>query len=126
MKKDRTRDYTTDVFRVWAAAGYPTYDEALMRACDDDVTDDVTRVLYHLDILAAAQTTKTLEESGRGYIADAVRAVYCSGRHLTNKDISGRVRRHAHEAHADERTVYRWLREARRICAEYRLLYAGN
>lgn len=122
MKKDRTRDYTTDVFRVWAAAGYPTFDEALMRACDDDAS----RALYHLDILAAAQTIKDLEESERGYIADAVRAVYCTGRCLSNKDISGRVRRHAREAHADERTVYRWLREARRICAEYRLLYSGK
>ena len=39
MKKDFTRDYTTEIFRAYAAAGMPTYEAARERVYTEYVID---------------------------------------------------------------------------------------
>ena len=72
MKKDFTRDYTTEIFRAYAAAGMPTYEEARERVyktelAKRDSMDAATaitqaeiatekRTPYLLDIMAAEKT----------------------------------------------------------------------
>lgn len=138
MKKDHTRDYVTEMFRIYAAAGMPTYEEERDRIYSDAQSrcahEDAARAAayaeravekaapYLCDIMAAAETFRLLERGGRNDIARAVKAVYCAypKQPLARDTISCRVRRFASSCPADERTVYRWLREARLLCAALR------
>ena len=111
MKRDITRDYITDCFRYYACVktgrAKPETDAELA------------------DIAAAESTLKELGRIGKRYIADAIRAVYMVDPHkpLHTKSIALRVRRFAiTEGHADERTVYRWLMDGRKLCARKRNL----
>ena len=138
MKKDFTRDYTTEIFRAYAAAGMPTYEEARERVyktelAKRDSMDAATAIVqaeiatekrtpYLLDIMAAEKTLELLERGGKGIIARAVKAVYCAypTQPLHRGDITNRVRRFSLECPADTSTVYRWLKEARLLCAAVR------
>lgn len=111
MKQDYTRDYITECFRYYAnvKAGrkHPETEEEIA------------------DVAAAADTLAELSGGGKKHIADAIQAVYMVDPHkpMTNSTVSLRVRRLAiAHAHADERTVYRWLKEGRKICAKKRKL----
>lgn len=104
MKKEESRDYITAAFRYYAAvkAG-----KAKVKTIPEEEDFD-----------AVEKTLELLVRGGRRYIADAVKAVYfvdCQ-KPLRKQAITMRVRRFAITVSADERTVYRWLREARRIC----------
>lgn len=138
MKKDFTRDYTTEIFRAYAAAGMPTYEAARERVYNDELNKRVSmdaetavtqaeiatekRTPYLLDILAAEKTLDILERGGKPEIVRAVKAVYFTYpfQPLRRGDISNRVRRFSLECPADTRTVYRWLKEARLLCAALR------
>lgn len=138
MKKDFTRDYVTEIFRAYAAAGMPTYEEARERVYNNelkkrvsmDVETAVTqaeiatekRTPYLLDIMAVEKTLELLEHGGKLEIVSAVKAVYFTypRQSLRRGDISNRVRRFSLECPADSRTVYRWLKEARLLCAALR------
>lgn len=141
MKKDSTRDYVTAIFRSYAAAGCPTYaaereriyTAAIKRYIKSGPAEAVTRAEkavadagpYLSDIFAAERTMALLEANGKCCIADAVRAVYfVSPKSPIGRGVvSERVRRYARTCPADESTVYRWLREARHLCAVCRGLY---
>ena len=138
MKKDHTRDYATEMFRLYAAAGMPTYEaertriynDALRRCSQTDAARAVAfaerevekAAPYLCDIIAVAATFDLLERGGKHDIVRAVKAVYCAypTMPLRRDTISRRVRRFASSCPADERTVYRWLREARLLCAAAR------
>lgn len=138
MKKDFTRDYTTEIFRAYAAAGMPTYEEARERVYKAELAkrksiDAATaiaqaelatekRTPYLLDILSAEKTFELLEYGGKEVIVRAVKAVYCAypTQPLRRGDITDRVRRFSSECPADTSTVYRWLKEARLLCAAVR------
>lgn len=111
MKQDITRDYITDCFRYYASVkagrAKPETDAELA------------------DIAAAESTLKELGRIGKRYIADAIRAVYMVDPYkpLDKRTISYRVRWHAVVTREkSERTVYRWLREGRDLCAKKRNL----
>lgn len=138
MKKDFTRDYTTEIFRAYAAAGEPSYERARTTIYEAELSkrdhiDPQTAVSqaeaavdkqtpYLLDIMAADKTIDLLERGEKGHIVDALKAVYFIYplQPLRRGDISGRVRRFALTYPAEERTVYRWLKEARLLCAAIR------
>ena len=138
MKREPTRDYVTEIFRSWAAAGMPTYEEARERIYADELAkrshmDAETAVIqaesaadkkatYLLDILAAQKTMELLERGGKTAIIQAVKAVYfvCPSQPLRRGDVVERVWRFSALYPADTRTVYRWLKEARLLCAAMR------
>lgn len=138
MKKDFTRDYATEIFRVYAAAGMPTYESERKRIYNEELTKydcvdaeaaiiqaDVAtdkRMPYLLDILAAEKTIELLERGGKSVIVCAVKEVYCAHPTLPLRrgDITNRVRRYSLLCPADTSTVYRWLKEARLLCAAVR------
>lgn len=108
MKKEESRDYITAAFRYYAAvkAGKA----------------EIKTIPEEKDFNAVQKTLELLACGGRQYIVDAVKAVYfvdCQ-KPLSKQTIALRVRRFAITMPADERTVYRWLREARWICMSVR------
>lgn len=138
MKKEFIRDYATDALRYWAKEGKPSYEEAverirkkaIRRAGDVDPQKALAFADAELekrssalaDIMACAELWRVLRENGRGYICDAVEAVYFAEpyRALRRGEITGRVRRFATEAYVGETTVYNWLADARRLFAVMR------
>lgn len=138
MKKDFTRDYTTAAFRLYAAMGQPTYEQArrriyeteLIKHSEDDPSIAIAQAEVAvnnnapllLDIMAAEKSIELLERGKKEYIVAAVKAVYFTDPDapLRRGDISKRVRHHSLSCPTDERTVYRWLKEARLICAAIR------
>nr|DAF50981.1 MAG TPA: hypothetical protein [Siphoviridae sp. ctvhu9] len=75
-----------------------------------------------LDLLAVADTLNALTNSGKDYICQAVSAVYfvAPTKPLHKGEINLRVTKFAVNNHTDERTVFRWLKEARLLCAKLR------
>lgn len=138
MEKDFTKQYTTEAFRLFARLGCPSYERAReivyqqelnkRSECPPDIAvvqaeravEKQTPTL--LDILAVEETITLLEKGEKSNIVKAVKAVYFVNpqQHLRRGDISNRVRRFAITYPADERTVYRWLKEARLLCAAIR------
>ena len=75
------------------------------------------------DIEAVCKTFSNLMDRGKGYIIDAVKAVYFPYKgkvKIPNEILKERTLAFAMQVPCDERTVYRWLKEARTICAFYR------
>lgn len=109
MIKDHTRDYVTAMFRIWAQSN---------KKRNRDNVDDAAL----LDIAAVSQTFKQLEKSDKGYIVEAVKAVYCTlpEYELSRGSITDRVRRHALAVPCSEKQVYEWLKCARLMCAKNR------
>ena len=138
MKKDFTRDYITEVFRLYAAMGKPTHQQASEMVYEKELfkhsnlqpqvaitqaekaVENNTALL--LDILAAERTIRLLEQGEKEYIVAAVKAVYFAEPKapIRKGDVSARVRRFSLEYPVDERTAYRWLKEARLLCAALR------
>lgn len=139
MKKDFTRDYVTEAFRLYAKLGSPTYEQARQKIyeeelnrissfvppdeaviCAERATEKQTPFL--LDIMAVDKTIELLERGEKAYIIGAVKAVYFAypQQPIRKGDISDRVRRYSLQCPTDERTVYRWLKEARLLCAAVR------
>lgn len=144
MKKDFTRDYTTEMFRVYAAAGAPTYERARARIYEHELSKRAdsepliavrqaeiaveNQTPFLLDILAVDKTIKLLEQGGKQHIIEAVKAVYFTRptAQLRKGDITYLVHKFALGFPIDERTVYRWLKEARLLCAAVRGLRISN
>lgn len=121
MKADRKRDEEIRAFLRYARLGLASDVKALDQllrirgACSDEVA---------LDMLAVRDTMRMLAVLGRKEVISAVVKVYfCapSVRIYTN-EMSYRVRRAADELHCDERTLYRWLFEARTLWRRFREL----
>lgn len=113
MKKDITRDYATDAFRLYAALGKPSSAAALKSGMCQPLL---------LDVSAVNETIKKLIKDNKGYIVKAVEGVYFNlpDDVLRKGDISMRVIKMARELYATEDTVYKWLREARTLFSIFR------
>lgn len=110
MRKDPERDYATAAFRLWGSYNCPTPEESAMLMLTGKITKSEL-----CDLEACAQVFDALRKRGRGYIIDAVRAVYLClpEKTLGRTEISSRVTSFAITLPADERTVYRYLQIAR-------------
>ena len=138
MKKDYIRDYVTEMFRRYAHAGKPTYEEAKRKIYEAEikkrwnVSPDIAvkqaekavhdRTPYLLDILAVDKTMSLLRKNGREHIARAVTDVYFTSpsQLLRKGDVSARVRAFALDLPCSEKQAYLYLRQARRLCAAIR------
>lgn len=118
--RDTTRDYTVAQFRLYASLGFPSKAQV--------VADKTMHRALQLDLLAVIDTLNALTNSGKDYIRQAVCAVYFPAptEELKKGEINSRVMRCALENYTDERTVWRWLKEARLLCADYRGLNIGT
>lgn len=112
--RDTTRDYTIAQFRIYAALGCPSKAQI--------ISDKTMRQALRLDLLAVADTLNALTNSGKDYIRQAVCAVYfvAPTKPLHKGEINLRVTKFAVNNYTDERTVFRWLKEARLLCAKLR------
>lgn len=138
MKKEAARDYVIEMFRKYAAAGYPSYEQERSRIYHDALnaragssgeaavvraeTAVADHYAYLADILAVEATFRLLSDGKREIIAEAVRETYCFApkRALHRGDITNRVNRFAATCPASESQVYRWLKYARLLCAAIR------
>ena len=137
-KKEYWLDYATHAFVRYAKLGGPTrkeYEEKLRCAAikkfamlpPEKAALKIERVIKDregrmLDIDAVNSVLKTLEKKGKRDIIGAICAVYFEnpiGKPRKGA-ITSRARRYAIECPADERSVYRWLKSARRLFAIYR------
>ena len=118
--RDTTRDYTIAQFRLYALLGYPNKAQV--------VADETMHRALQLDLLAVIDTLNALTNSGKDYICQAVSAVYfvAPTKPLHKGEINLRVTKFAINNYTDERTVFRWLKEARLLCADYRGLNIGT
>lgn len=118
--RDNTRDYTVAQFRLYAALGYPSKAQV--------IADKAMHRALQLDLLAVINTLDDLTNRGKGYICQAVSAVYfvAPTAELHKGEINLRVTKFAINNYTDERTVFRWLKEARLLCADYRGLNIGT
>ena len=112
MLKDSIRDYATAAFREYARLGCPA-PEAISRERDAALA---------ADLRAVAECLRLLCVEDKPYIADAVRAVYFAspGAPLKKGDVGARVAAFARACPASERSVYGWLKLARRMFARAR------
>ena len=132
-------DTVTAIFARVSSLRYPTAEEYETR-----VRNDVNNRLFRLDpkiivakadaavttskpiiadINAVNATFSNLTDRNREYIIQAVKAVYFpyKGKALIpNKVISERVLAFATSNYCTPLTAYRWLKEARALCAYYR------
>lgn len=111
--RDTTRDYTIAQFRLYASLGFPSKAQV--------VADKTMHRALQLDLLAVADTLNALTNSGKDYICQAVSAVYfvAPTKPLHKGEINLRVTKFAVNNYTDERTVFRWLKEARLLCANF-------
>lgn len=118
--RDSTRDYTIAQFRLYASLGFPSKAQV--------VANKTMHRALQLDLLAVADTLNALTNSGKDYICQAVSAVYfvAPTAPLQKGEINFRVTKFAINNYTDERTVFRWLKEARLLCADYRGLNIGT
>jgi hypothetical protein len=132
-------DTVTAIFARVASLLYPTAEEYEAR-----IRNDVNNRLFRLDpkiivakadaavstskpiiadINAVNATFSNLTDRNRDYIIQAVKAVYFpyKGKALIpNKVIASRVLAFATSNYCTPLTAYRWLKEARALCAYYR------
>lgn len=116
MIKDTTRDYIIAAFNLYAVCNCPTTEEIHKRLHTQFNSAQL------LDLLAVSKTMEQLRTSDRDYIYRAVEAVYFKQpfKKLQKGEIESRVVDFAIKNYVDERSVWRWLKEARTICAEER------
>ena len=110
----------THAFRKYARYGYDKSGLDIFDICNIALGATVVKN-EAAELVAVYQTLQTLEYSRRTETAEAVRAVYFrhANRPLKKNEIAWRVRRFATESYMDERTVYRRLREAKELFAEF-------
>lgn len=104
MKKDFTRDYVTEMFRLFARKS---------EGCTEE---------EKLDISAVSAAIAQLKKDNKLHIIEAVKEVYfvAPEKELHKGDISNRVQRFSHKFHVSDRRVYSWLKEARDLGAKCR------
>lgn len=112
MRKDPEREYATAAFRLWGSYNCPTPEESVLLMLTGEITEPEL-----CDFEACSEVFDALRKRERGYIIDAVRAVYFSDpkETLGRMEISCRVTSFALTLPADERTVYRYLKIAREM-----------
>lgn len=144
--KDHIRDYATEAYRYYARMGCPTYEElrraiynkALQSAkkellktpgVSDPTAEAIIRAEKEVDLFASQlDDILAVEKAIRLMLPKhpewlrAVEIVYFTkaDAQLEPGDIIGRVNMAAIEIPAGERTVYRWLKQARTLFARER------
>ncbi len=108
MKKEIYRDYITDVFRFYAVN-------------EGKISDDMTEAEKE-DIRAVNQTLSWFDFNHKQHIKKAIEEIYFvfPAKPLKRGEVTDRVIKHSMQISTDERTVYRWLKEARLVCARFR------
>lgn len=121
MIKDSIRDYTTAAFRLYAALGQPETDE-ILKICPARKTNKDYSAALMIDLLAVRQTLDKFNSSGKTHIVKAVEEIYFiePRRKIRRNEITSRVTRFARLNNTDESSVWRYLKEARTVCAECR------
>lgn len=146
---DNIRDYATSAFAKYSRFGCPTREEReqqirneiykrhqnkdpkyVVTLADNEIKlkkghlDDIEAVNKMFDMLyGQSPITSESKETRNGIdIANAVKAVYFAfgAEKLTRRMITLRVRAYAMSVPVDERTVYRWLKYARKLFAVLR------
>ena len=137
--KESYMDCVTAIFVRSALLKYQSKDEYTRRIRDDvykrlatlnpqiivakaDISVSASKPIME-DLEAVEKTFQNLTERDKEYIIRAVKSIYFpygGTTKIPNKIIKERILAFATDFHADERTVYRWLKEARMICAFYR------
>lgn len=133
MLSDHLRDYATDAFRFYARVGKLTGDEYIDLVKSDSACGQQPKEIREINALHAAsealgaaydldavrRTLEHLETIGKRDAILAVKAVYfvMPSLPLGYNEIASRVRRFSLSLPASERTVYRWLRLARKVFA---------
>ena len=119
MRKDSTRDYITTAFKLYAALDKPDRTKIEQSQFDNAVKQDLTAVYQTMDLLYS---------SGKSDICNAVEAVYFFNptKDFKRNEISNRVLAYAHEHFTSDSIVWKWLKEARTICAIYRGLNTSD
>ena len=137
MKKDRTRDYATDAFRLYASLGKPKYEELKKRIYNDALfceNAEPSRAIIKanseienntpllLDVMAVEKTIDILIQGKKEHIVKAIESVYfvTPYKPLHKNEVIDRVRYFAQELPASERAVFYWLKEARLLFAAIR------
>ena len=137
MKKNGVTDYAISAFALFTRYGqrgeaelkeYIYHRELLCHDRPDIAVKRAEAVVSEnaallADVAAVEKTLALLSRCGDTDRLKAVRAVYVSEAGFTRRDIALRVRAVSRDIPATERTVYRWLKEARTIFAEFRGLY---
>ena len=122
MQKEFTRDYVVEAFRLYARLGKPTYEHMKKRVSEETFTESSEFDPLLLDIKAVENTIGILEHQNKSYVIAAVEAVYFASPNapLRKNDISYRVHRFSLSYPSSESAVWKWLKEARQICAKER------
>lgn len=142
--KDHIRDYATDAFRFYAENGKSAekfkqkiYIEALdeIKKRETQVKDGISkpteqallaaekavneRISEILDMEAVDKVLAELEARHKNHIIKAIEIVYFkdANKQFTTGDIQDRVQVAAIEIPAGERSIYRWLKQARELFA---------
>lgn len=128
MSKDSTRDYITTAFRLYAALGFPSEKEIFKIGYSGNSIDNRCNIAAAFDLLAVYQTIEHLNRSGKGHICNALKEIYfqAPNREWKKGEINARVVAFAINNYTDERNVWRWLKEARQLCAKYRGLNTAS
>jgi hypothetical protein len=134
MRKNSVTDYATAAFALYFKYGcrgseelreylyhrellkYDQPEIAVKRA--ETVATEYASLIS--DVAAVEKTLGLFKQCGDSARYKAVELVYLQGGANNRKAISLRVRRAALTIPASERTIYRWLREARTVFAEFR------
>ena len=115
--KGCTREQCVEVIRCATKEEFQEYPPESVMLKADEAVREAKPLLDSLE--AVHRTFETLRRNKKDYIIDAVKFVYCDRPDETKSrnEISMRIRAYAMRIYADERTVYRWLREARILYA---------
>lgn len=120
MLKDATRDYIVTAFRLYAALNFP--DEKEIKRITDKLSKDRCNIAVKLDLLSVLKTIEHLNTKNKEHIYKAIKYVYFYKPTQTLKlnEINNRVIYFATQNYVSERNVWRWLKDARNLCAYYR------
>ncbi len=137
MLKDKTRDYATSAFRMYASLGKPTYDELKKRIYERALLDEniepskavikanaelENKTPLLLDVLAVEKTLEMLNQGKKEHIVKAIEQIYFTypEEPLGKNAVISKVRRFCYNYGAAERTVFYWLKEARLLFSAIR------
>lgn len=137
MLKDKTRDYATSAFRMYASLGKPTHDELKKRIYERALLDEniepskavikanaelENKTPLLLDVLAVEKTLEMLNQGKKEHIVKAIEQIYFTypEEPLGKNAVISKVRRFCYNYGAAERTVFYWLKEARLLFSAIR------
>ena len=117
MNRDNICDYEISMFRFYALKGEPDISE--IRNMRNELSTAAI-----LDLVAVDNTLRILKKEGEAETINAIRAIYfiLPNKNLRKGDISNRITNYSLKNFDGERTIWRRLARARRICAEERNL----